>query len=136
MQWCFSIRPEWHLTKDGEVPLESRRIGRRVTSKKSRMFNYQYLREVSFWRDFLAEGKPRVVLNFEDQSAVIDSELLEFSVTWPGIPGDDLPFEANIREDDLFTLAEFQEAIEGDDIEPDEEEEDEEADGGEDAGEF
>jgi hypothetical protein len=41
MQWCFSIRPEWHLTKDGETPLEGKRVGRRVTSKKSRMFNYR-----------------------------------------------------------------------------------------------
>ena len=128
MQWCLSIRPEWHLTKDGEAPLEARRVGRRVTSRKSRMFNYQYLREASFWRDFLAEGKPRIILNFDDQSGVIDSELLAFSITWPGIPGDVRPFESDVREEDLFTLSEFNEAVGGEDVDWEEEEEEEETD--------
>ncbi len=123
MQWCFSIRPEWHLTKDGEIVLEPKRIGRRVTSKKSRMFNYQYLREVSFWRDFLSGGTPRILLNFDDQFAVINSEIISFSVSWPGIPGDLLPFESNLGEDDLFTLAEFQDATELREIGADEDEE-------------
>lgn len=126
LQWCFAIRPEWHLTEDGETPLESKRIGRRVTSKKSRMFNRQYLREVSFWRDFLAEGKPRIVLNFGDQSAVVDSELLELVVEWPGIPGDELPFEGRTGEENLFTLAEFQDATEGEDVDWEGDEDDEE----------
>jgi hypothetical protein len=138
LQWCFAIRPEWHLTEDGEMPLEGKRIGRRVTSKKSRMFNRQYLQEVSFWRDFLAEGKSRTVLNFGDQSAVIDSELLELAVEWPCIPGDELPFEGRTGEENLFTLAEFQGVTEGEDVdwegeenevEEDEENEEEEEDG-------
>jgi hypothetical protein len=129
LQWCLAIRPEWHLTQDGETPLEAKRIGRRVTSRKSRMFNRQYLREVSFWRDFLAEGKPRMLLNFGDQSAVVDSELLELDVEWPGIPGDEMPFEGRTGEENLFTLAEFQDATEGEGVDwegEDEEEEDEE----------
>jgi hypothetical protein len=125
MQWCLSIRPEWHLTKDGETPLEPKRVGRRVTSKKSRMFNYQYLKEVSFWRDFLADGKPRIVFNFDDQSAIIGSDLLTFTIRWPGIPGDVLPFDPEIREDDLFTLAELHDATTGEEIEWEEEEEEE-----------
>jgi len=123
MAWCFSIRPEWHLTTDGEMVLEPRKIGRRVTSKKSRMYNYQYLREVNFWRDFLAEGKPRIVLNFDDQSALISSELVAFNVTWPGIPGDVRPIEPHVGDEDLFTLAELEEATSGEQIEWDEEEE-------------
>ena len=123
MEWCLSIRPEWHLTQDGEAPLRPKQIGPRVTSKKSRMFNYQYLREVSFWRDFLADGKPRIILNFDDQSAIIDSELQTFSVAWPGIPGDVRPFEADARDEDLFTLAELHEALAGEVLEWDEEEE-------------
>jgi hypothetical protein len=128
LQWCLSIRPEWHLTTDGQTPLEGKRVGRRVTSKKSRMFNYQYLREVSFWRDFLAEGKPRIILNFDDQSGVIESELVTFSVSWPGIPGDVRPFETDVREEDLFTLSELNEAVSGDEVEWEEEEEELDAD--------
>jgi hypothetical protein len=122
-QWCLSIRPEWHLTKDSETPLEPKRIGRRVTSKKSRMFNYQYLREISFWRDFLADGKPRIVLNFDDQTAIIEARLLEFSIIWPGIPGDSVVFDSNAGDEDLFSLAEFQDALEGTEIDWDEDEE-------------
>ena len=122
-QWCLSIRPEWHLTKDGETPLEPKRIGRRVTSRKSRMYNYEYLREINFWRDFLADGKPRVVLNFDDQTAVIDGRILDFAVSWPGIPGDSVQFEADPAEEDLFTLAEFQTALEGEEIDWEDEDE-------------
>ena len=87
------------------------------------MFNYQYLREVSFWRDFLSGGTPRILLNFDDQFAVINSEIISFSVSWPGIPEDVLPFESNLGEDDLFTLAEFQDATELREIGADEDEE-------------
>ena len=87
------------------------------------MFNYEYLREVSFWRDFLGEGKPRIVLNFDDQSAIVGTELLAFTVRWPGIPGDVKPFESEIREDDLFTLTDLQKALEGEEIDAYEEEE-------------
>jgi hypothetical protein len=122
-QWCLSIRPEWHLTKDGSTPLESKRVGRRVTSKKSRMFNSAYLKEINFWRDFLADGKPRIVLNFDDQSAVIQGEALTFTVQWPGIPADTLSFASDSREEDLFTLAELNEATSGEEIDWDTEEE-------------
>jgi hypothetical protein len=122
LQWCLSIRPEWHLTKDGSMPLESKRIGRRVTSKKSRMFNDGYLKEINFWQDFLSDGKPRIVLNFDDQSAVIQGEALSFIVQWPGIPGDAMTLASDARAEDLFTLAELHEATSGDDVEWDEEE--------------
>jgi hypothetical protein len=127
-QWCLSIRPEWHLTKDGETPLEPNRIGRRVTSRKSRMYNYEYLREINFWRDFLTDGRPRIVLNFDDQTAVIDARLLDFAVSWPGIPGDAVQFDAAPPEEDLFTLAELHTALEGEEIIWEEEDESE-ADG-------
>src|SRR5207302_830702 len=83
---CLSIRPERHLTSDGVTPLPAKQIGRRVTSKKARMWNDVYLGEVNFWRDYLSGGNPKVVLNFGDQSAVIDTEMLAFGVDWPGIP--------------------------------------------------
>jgi hypothetical protein len=112
-QWCLSLRPEFHLTKDGEAVLDSDQIGRRVTSKKSRMRNYKYLGEVNFWRDYLSNGSPRIVLNFGDQSAVIGTEFLPFDVAWPGVPGDDMEFKNLTYAEDLFSTSELNAAVEG-----------------------
>jgi hypothetical protein len=116
-QWCFSIRPERHLTSDGITPLPPKQIGRRVTSKKARMWNDIYLGEVNFWRDFLSEGSPNLVLNFGDQSAVIDTRLLSFDVDWPGIPGDTKAFTNQTYDEDLFSRLEYDEALAGDGLE-------------------
>jgi hypothetical protein len=115
-QWCLSIRPERHLTSDGVTPLPAKQVGRRVTSKKARMWNDVYLGEINFWRDFLSSGKPKIVLNFGDQSAVIDTEMLTFDVEWPGIPGDSKPFTNTTYEMDLFSRSEFDDALAGDDL--------------------
>jgi hypothetical protein len=112
-QWCLSVRPERHLTEDGETPLPPMRIGRRVTRLKARMYNDLYLREVNFWREYLFEGRPRFYLDFGEQSAVIEARLLTVDVRWPGIPGDDRPFENQVYEEDLFTLADLEEATSG-----------------------
>jgi hypothetical protein len=112
-QWCLSLRPEFHLTQDGETVLPPDQIGRRVTSKKSRMRNNKYLSEVNFWRDFLSNGSPRIVLNFGDQSAVIGTELLAFDVSWPGVPGDDMEFKNLTYPEDLFSTSELAAAVEG-----------------------
>jgi hypothetical protein len=112
-QWCLSIRPERHLTSDGVVPLPPKQIGRRVTSMKSKMRNLNYLTEVNFWRDFLSRGTPRLVLNFGDQSAIINAEFLSFGIEWPGVPNDDEPFKNVSYQDDLFTKAEFDHARDG-----------------------
>jgi hypothetical protein len=125
-QWIFSIRPERHLTSDGVTPLPPKQIGRRVTSKKARMWNDVYLGEVNFWRDFLSGGSPQIVLNFGDQSAVIDTGLLAFDVDWPGIPGDNKPFTNTTYDLDLFSRSEYDDALAGDDL--DREEDDDEAD--------
>lgn len=116
-QWCFSIRPERHLTSDGITPLPPKQIGRRVTSKKARMWNDIYLGEVNFWRDFLSDGSPNLVLNFGDQSAVIDTRLLSFDVDWPGIPGDTKAFTNQTYDEDLFSRLEYDEALAGDGLE-------------------
>ncbi len=112
-QWCLSVRPERHLTTDGETPLESKRIGRRVTRRKARMWNDVYLSEVNFWRYFLAGGRPQLVLDFGDQSAVIDTRLADFEVRWPGIPGDERQFKNQTFEQDLFSHFELSNAVEG-----------------------
>jgi len=127
--WVLTIRPERHLTTDGITPLPPAMIGRRVTSAKSHMFNYQYLSEVGFWRDFVCNGQPRMIVGFGNQSAIVSSNLHRFSVTWPGIPGDEKPIRTNGYEEDLFTMAEFESALKGDSTELEDEEayEDEEA---------
>ncbi len=122
LQWCMSIRPEWHLTSDGERPLPAQRVGRRVTSKKSRMYNFQYLAEVNFWRDFLSEGLPRIVLQFGDQAAILPAEIVSIRVNWPGVPDDIRHVDTEEREDDLFSLAELHDTIAGEDVEWDEKE--------------
>lgn len=116
-QWCFSIRPERHLTSDGVTPLPPKQIGRRVTSKKARMWNDIYLGEVNFWRDYLSDGSPNLVMHFGDQSAVIDTRMLAFDVQWPGIPGDAKTFTNQTYDQDLFSRLEYDEALEGDGLE-------------------
>jgi hypothetical protein len=127
-RWCLSIRPERHLTSDGVTPLPPKQIGRRVTSKKARMWNDIYLSEVNFWRDYLSDGQPNVVLNFGDQSAVIDTRLLAFDVEWPGIPGDSKAFTNQTYDQDLFSQSKFDEALAGGGLEWKHDDEDLDAD--------
>ncbi|MDD1770753.1 MAG: hypothetical protein LUO79_06690 [Methanomassiliicoccales archaeon] len=116
MQWCLSIRPERHLTTDGETPLPSEMIGRRVTRLKARMYNDLYLGEVNFWRDYLSKGAPRITLNFGNQSGVIEAAFIRVGMKWPGIPGDEKTV-GGPTEDDLFTLSDLAETVEGEVIE-------------------
>jgi hypothetical protein len=115
--WALSIRPERHLTIDGEVPLPSELIGRRVTRLKARMYNSAYLAEVNFWREFLSQGKPRIILDFGSQSAIVQTNLVPVEMEWPGVIGDEKAVSFDVVEDDLFTSAEFSESLEGDEIE-------------------
>lgn len=106
-KWAFTIRPERHITKDGREVLEGLRVGRKVTSLKARMFNEGYLGEVHFWRSFLSDDRPRIILTFGRQRMVISSTLAEFSVSWPGIPDDSRNLTNLQFEDDLFSLGDF-----------------------------
>ena len=130
-QWCFTIRPERHLTLDGVTPLPPKEIGRRVTSKKARMWNDIYLGELNFWRDYLSGGSPNLVLNFGDQSAVIDTRMLAFDVEWPGIPGDTKAFANQTYDQDLFSHSKYEEALAGDGLEWRQDDDSLEADEGE-----
>jgi hypothetical protein len=129
-QWCFCIRPEMRITKDGIEPLESKKIGSRVTKQKSHMFNYDLLEDVNFWRDFLSSGQPRIVLKFENNAGIaISTTLMSATVQWPGIPEEHAkPFVNVDYEENLFTALELQDFPE-EDLEtthPNESEEDEE----------
>lgn len=80
------------------------------------MWNDVYLGEVNFWRDYLSGGSSKIVLNFGDQSAVIDTEMLAFGVNWPGIPGDTKPFANTTYDLDLFSRSEYDDALAGEDL--------------------
>ena len=121
-EWCLSIRPERRFTRDGEIPLTRKGIGRRSTSKKSRMYNFDVLGEIHFWRDFLSRGAPRVsrgapraIMKFGRQSLIVDAQILDTEVTWPTIPEDSTPHMKAVYLDDLVSLADYNEAVEFED---------------------
>jgi len=104
------------VTKDGNIPLESEKIGAKVTRKKSRMFNYDLLGEINFWRSFLGNIEPRIIVKLGSSALVISTTLLSGDVDWPGIPEKYAKSFTNIEyAEDLFTWANLQNALENDD---------------------
>ena len=95
------------ITKDGVTPIDSANIGGKVTRRKSRMFNYDLLEELQFWRDYLSDSSPRIVFPFEPgQHIVVSNRLMESEIDWPGIPEEYAkPFRNIEPEEDLFTAA-------------------------------
>jgi hypothetical protein len=83
--WGLTIRPEFHLTKDGREPLDPRRVGRKVTRRKSRMYNEGYFDAVHFFRYFLLDGKPRMVLPVGRQKITVDGDFPTMDARWPHI---------------------------------------------------
>lgn len=104
--WCLSIRPEFHVTKDSVTPLESEKIGAKVTRKKSRMYNYDILGEVQFWRDYLSHSEPRIIFNFgKGQHIIVSTTIMSTKINWPGMPEEyQKPFKNIEYADDLFSL--------------------------------
>ncbi len=108
--WALAIRPAMRVTVDGVRPLASEKIGAKVTRRISRLFNYDLLGEMQFWRDYLSEGRPRIILSFgsKEQRLVIGTTLASGEIEWPGIPAKYAkPFRNVEFEEDLFTLAEL-----------------------------
>ena len=81
-QWGLTIRPEYHLTVDGHTPLEPTRVGRKVTRRKSRMYNEGYFDAVHFLRSFLIGDAPRLVLRAGRQAAAIEGEFPSVEARW------------------------------------------------------
>jgi hypothetical protein len=108
-EWCLSIRPELRITVDGFSAPPPSRIGPRVTKQKSHRFNYDLLVEVNFWRDYLSDGKPRIILSFGPQQLlIIPTTLISGIVSWPGIPEEYAKPFKNVRYiDDLFSWGEL-----------------------------
>jgi hypothetical protein len=107
--WCLTMRPGFHVTSDGLTAIDSSYVGRRVTRKEARQYNYDFLGELQFWRDFLGEGKPRIVLSFgPSQILAISTKMLQSLVSWPGMPKEHQREFRNIEYfDDLFTWSEW-----------------------------
>ena len=110
LSWGFAIRPERRFTSDGFTSLEGKATGKKSTKRKSRMYNFDLLREVQFWRDFLSQGKLRITCLFGRQALVIENTLMSARVTWPEVSGDLANRMAATYEEDLFTLADLNEA--------------------------
>ncbi len=117
--WGLTIRPERRFTSDGFAPLEGKATGKKNTKRKSRMYNFDVLKEVQFWRDFLSQGKPRITCLFGGQALVIDNILMSGSITWPEVVGDEAIRMAASYEEDLLTLAELNEASDFDEFDDD-----------------
>jgi hypothetical protein len=128
-QWGLTLRPEFHLTTDGTIPLASWRIGPRVTRKKSRIYNEAYFDAVHFWRHYLTEGQPRLIIK-AGQAIIAAGDFPTGQARWPHV--DDETFQpVGVPDDDLLTLLAEQAALAEDDWGA--EYEDEEGDEGEDA---
>jgi hypothetical protein len=111
--WVLSVRPERRYTLDGTQPLDGKTTGRRATSMKSHMYNYQVLAELQFWKEYLSNGQPAIYLDFGGQGISIDAALMSGTASWPGVAGDRKEFKNRTREWDLFSAAAYHKAIEG-----------------------
>lgn len=109
--WCFSIRPERRFTKDGWESLSPKVTGKKATSRKSKIYNIDYRKELQFWRDYFCSGTPRILFDFGCQSLVIPAQFIEPSINWPGVY-DDVPVQDSIEyEDDLFSHSAYHQLI-------------------------
>ncbi len=91
-----------------------------MTHKKSRLFNYDLLAEVQFWRDFLSDSSTRIVFPFgpSSQRIVVFTDLMHGTVSWPGIPEEHAkPFRNVAYVDDLFSWAEAELPAVGEELE-------------------
>lgn len=105
--WFLTVRPEFHITTDGVKPLPSHRIGRKITRKKSHLYNDGYLNRLWFWKHFLSDGGPRLAIKAGEQSILVEAGYAATEVRWPGVPGDSVDVRAEIAEETLFTVADL-----------------------------
>lgn len=118
--WLLALRPEFHVTSNGKDAYVASEIGAKVTHKKAKMYNHDLLVEVNFWRDLLANGQPRITYRFNEQTIIIGTKLLQTDLSWPGVPGDRMPFRNVTIPENLFSLHEADELLDEDLTEEDE----------------
>jgi hypothetical protein len=105
--WFLAVRPEFHLTIDGDTPMQAHRIGRKITRKKSHLYNDGYLDRLWFWKYFLSDGGPRLAIKVGEQSILVDSVYGTTNVSWPGVPGDSLNLRVERAAETLFSFDDF-----------------------------
>ena len=105
--WFLTVRPEFHITTDGVEPLASHRVGRKITRKKSHLYNDGYLDRLWFWKHFLSNGGPRLAIKVGEQSILVEAGYATTDVRWPGVPGDSLDVRAQLADENLFTVADL-----------------------------
>ncbi len=118
--WCLSIRPEMHLTQDGLTPYPSKKVGRRITRAVSRRFNYDLLGDIQFWRSFLSDDQPRILLSYggPPQYMEISTNLMETKILWPGMPEEHAkPFKNVYLPETLFSWVALEQLIREDESE-------------------
>lgn len=106
-QWVLAMRPELRITLDGFEPYPADKVGAKVTRMMAKVFNYDLLGDLNFWRDFLSGGTPRIVFPFDrNQVLSVSSTLLSAPITWPGLPPEKAkPFRNVEYDDDLLSWA-------------------------------
>lgn len=102
--WGLTLRPEFHLTVDGYDPLPSHRVGRRVTRRKTRMYNDAYFEAVHFWRSFLTHGRPETILPAGQQRLTIAYEFPTSGARWPAVGGTTFSPQRVAHSDDIDVL--------------------------------
>lgn len=109
--WCLSLRPEHRYTLDGLTPLESKQITRKASKRMARTRNYDVLGVLHFWRDFLSDTSPRIICSFGNQHLIIDTEFIQTTITWPGVPEDKRPFTNIHFQEGLFTYTAYENVL-------------------------
>ena len=79
------------------------------------MYNIDVLGEVHFWRHFLSRGLSQIIMRFGKQSLIVRTSLLTTDVSYPQIPDDTNKHMKVMYDDDLLSLADYNEAVEFED---------------------
>jgi len=71
-QWYLKVEPAYTFTKDGTEFVDSRKVGRLATRRKSREYNLNVFNHLIFWRQYLGAGQDDFVILCGDQRMVIN----------------------------------------------------------------
>lgn len=114
-RFVVEVRPGFHFTTNGKDPLPPDEIGPLATKRLAQMWNYESLQEIRFWTSYLGDRGPRLLLRMAGQSLAVSCTLVRADISWPGVKDDVKTFSEPVFQDDLFSEAAFQEAIDEDD---------------------
>lgn len=109
--WVLSLRAAYQWTTDGTTPLDPDRVAKKASQKMAHVYNEQYFDQVVFWRNWLTQDTPRLLVPVGETAVVAEAEPLTAEVRWPTI-GDKRFDPADVAADDLLSLLAYQEAVE------------------------